>query len=299
MSTTPNGNIDVDALIHTLLNEKNGDETAEAPAVVEMPQTAETEPPVLADEETAAEEEPAAQPSVPAKAPKAKKNGRLRNLLEKKRVEEEEEEDAFFGLKPIGHYHMKDPKESRPTVTDEAESPAQEAETPQEKKPKNDEFPAVKAVAETITMQVVLPSGQAIPRTEQHTRVVPVVKVEEDSPVAEESPVEPSTEPERPMQTQLPDQLSLEEMVRVEDIEESTAPVEDDTTPEERYEQSRREKVREFTLRGEEEFNDPEEEVAAEEPEPEDLEVSFFVRETSRYRNRSLRVVICILPLFM
>ena len=174
---------------------------------------------------------------------------------------------ADWGLKPIGHYRngatlptapdatvvipeISTPDNTLPTTPKKAAKPATKVE-------QVDEFPAVVAVAETITMPVVLPSGVALPRGEEHTRIIPTGK-EEKKVVA--PPIVPV---EEEVDDQLPDQLSLEEMVRVEDIEptDGTVAVEEDIDPEERLQLAREEKVREFTLDGDqEEENDPEDE---------------------------------------
>ena len=173
---------------------------------------------------------------------------------------------ADWGLKPIGHYRngatlptAPDATVVIPEIPTVDNQPPAVAKTAQPVKKVNqvDEFPAVAAVAETITMQVVLPSGVALPRGEEHTRIIPNGN-EEKKVVA--PPIVPV---EEEVDDQLPDQLSLEEMVRVEDIEpaDGTAPAEEDMDPEERLQLAREEKVREFTLDGDqEEENDPEDE---------------------------------------
>ena len=185
---------------------------------------------------------------------------------------------ADWGLKPIGHYRAKD-SVPVPVVT---EAPAVVAAVPHAVPPQEkqapakgthvDEFPAVAAVAETITMQVVLPSGVALPRGEEHTRIVPTPKEEEAVPVRAAAPAVI----ELPDDEQLPDQLSLEEMVRVEDMvlpDDEVAAEDDNLDPEERLQLAREEKVREFTLDGEEEeANEPEDEpIEEEEAEIEDF----------------------------
>lgn len=188
---------------------------------------------------------------------------------------------ADWGLKPIGQYRANEEKVPVAETQVPASTPEKTAEplsdTPApvaaatEKEPARtahvDEFPAVTAVAETITMQVVLPSGVALPRGEAHTRIMPT-EVKEDAPVAVVEPPKPEVAKEE----QLPDQLSLEEMVRVEDIEPAEAVTTDevDMDPEERLQLAREEKVREFTLDGtEEEENAPEEESTEVEEETE------------------------------
>ncbi len=197
-----------------------------------------------------------------------KKKRGIFGVFGRKKQETEADEESWndWGLKPIGHYNSNAPE-------------PETAEAPEQAHPSElgvDEFPEVKAVADTITMQIVLPSGEVIPRKEKaekldQTRVVPDLSEVTDKPDAEAKPVdEPETEI-KSVAEQLPDQLSLEEMVRVEDIEptEDMPSLEDQADPEERLQRAREEKVREFTLNGdEEEENEPEEESQEEEEEP-------------------------------
>ena len=202
-----------------------------------------------------------------------------------------------FGVKPIGHYRNESDSPAVPAsagkvavpVNDPIEEPVRVADEPSNRR-SMDEFPAVRAAAETITMQVVLPSGVALPRADEHTRVMPTMTTE-DEPVAK------AAEPMAilPMDEQLPDQLSLEEMVRVEDIEPTdgeTAEPEEEMDPEERLQRTREEKIRAFTLDGEEEEeNEPEEEAEEEEvPEIEDFtgyQDTKTVETELKYRCRS------------
>ncbi len=174
-----------------------------------------------------------------------------------------------YGLKPIGQYRAgaaRPDQETKvvpivePTVEEKVPiSLAEESVQPQKNR-SMDEFPAVKVSAETITMQVVLPSGMALPRSEEHTRIVPDVSKAAETTMATPEAV---PEPILPMGDQLPDQLSLEEMVRVEDMESPEGvPEEAVTDPEEHLQRAREEKVRAFTLDGdEEEENEPEDEA--------------------------------------
>ena len=211
---------------------------------------------------------------------------------------------ADYGLKPIGHYRAKDAN-AQPGVSVGTDTVNREEESVRVADPKPaartnkahsmDEFPAVKAAAETITMQVVLPSGAALPRDEEHTRIMPTAVQSVDEPAA--PPVEPMVVKEE----QLPDQLSLEEMVRVEDIEPTEGqPVEVDETEEdieERLQRTREEKIREFTLNGEEEANEPEEESIEEEPEIEDFtgyQDTQVVENELKYRCRSTLLAVLL-----
>lgn len=174
-----------------------------------------------------------------------------------------------YGLKPIGQYRADAAQSDQETKVVPIVEPKVEEKVPmslaeesvQLKKNRSmDEFPAVKVSAETITMQVVLPSGMALPRSEEHTRIVPDVSKAAEATMATPEAV---PEPILPMEDQLPDQLSLEEMVRVEDVESLEGVSEEAVTdPEEHLQRTREEKVRAFTLDGdEEEENEPEDEA--------------------------------------
>ena len=195
--------------------------------------------------------------------PKQKRG--LFGLFKNKKPEAEPNEEEWndWGLKPIGHYSGDATAEidvNQPQVID----------------PGN-EFPAVKAVLDTITMQIVLPSGEEIPRKEkmEKTQVIPDVIETPAEPEVKAVLADDSLPVVIPDSDQLPDQLSLEEMVRVEDIEpaEGEELPEDDEDIEERLQRTREEKVREFTLDGdEEEENEPEEEISEEEEEEPEIE---------------------------
>lgn len=297
--------VNVDELVDFLIKRREGTEE-EPPKTEESPQaepisetTIAPEPEVVEEPkpviEPEAENEPVkvyepeivAQPEIspePAKVQEPQKTTKKRFSLFKRRDADDENEDnwADWGLKPLGR------TEEEETVAEESVPAVQEPAAPQ---PLDmDELPAVKAVAETITMQVVLPSGEAVPKVDSATRVVSIGDKDEAPPAA----VLPEIEDE---DDQLPDQLSLEEMVRVEDIEpaEGDEIEEVDEDPQIRLQRSREEKVREFVLGGgEEELNEPEEEVV-EEDEEEDPELEDFtgyqdtkaVAVELQYRQRS------------
>lgn len=310
-------NYNIDDLVNTLLKERES--AAPSPTEVDA-----------ADDETSAEVQPEETPSVPTEEKSAAANmsatpPKTAEPMTPPAVAEEETEDvgkrrkrlfgrkkedtasfeaqwADYGLKPIGQYQskaasltplpdvQKDEEPVDATLPSVEVNEAVEAEAPQAM----DEFPAVKAVSDTITMQVVLPSGVAMPRAEQHTRVVPDVSRADELFEEPKPKSAPKSEPVLvlPTDEQLPDQLSLEEMVRVEDIEpaEGDAP-EEDVDPEERLQRTREEKIRAFTLDGEEEENEPDEEpVAEEEPEIEDFtgyQDTEVVAAELKYRCRS------------
>lgn len=237
-------------------------EPAPEPEVVPEPAPVPVAVPIKSDAEEQELEALVIPTSSVEKKPKAKKRFSLFGRRDRD-VEEDEESWADWGLKPLGHH-------------DEEEIKAEPvADLPQENEPQPldmDELPAVKAVAETITMQVVLPSGEAVPKADAATRVISVATEEKEMPAAPIITV--STEED----DQLPDQLSLEEMVRVEDIE-SLEGVETETSDEDpaaRLQRAREEKVRVFLLGGdEEEPNEPEEEVVEESEEEEPVVEEF------------------------
>lgn len=314
--------VNVDELVDFLIKRRQGvvpdDEVPVSSAQAESnvrpePEVASQPEPVAVEPEKIpmAEEIPAQdQPSEPEPAPEtvlfmeseetvpaqpAKKKKRF-SLFGRRKQEVEETDDDWddWGLTPLGS-RTEEPEE--PTVPPVAE---EESSTPQ---PLDmDELPAVKAVAETITMQVVLPSGEAVPSADPATRVIPVVE-EKAAPAASQKDdsntvvVTPSTPEEDDDDDQLPDQLSLEEMVRVEDIEpaEGMEDANADEDPQARLQRSREEKVREFVLGGgEEETNEPDEEVVAptdaEEPEVTDFtgyQDTKAVATELRYRQRT------------
>ncbi len=296
-------NIDLDALVDTLLRERQEGASAErenksgepekSVAPVTPPHTEEPEetlPPVQRPAEAPAKaavavkepEETPPEPAglvVPAERPKSpQKRKPLRELFRRKvdndPAEDEDWED--WDLKPIGHYRAEyerdpaTPVESVPEPESAPEEPTAPALSPEE-------FPPVQAVAETITMPVVLPSGLAA------TRVIPTAN--------KPAQLAPAPEPEPPVDDQLPDQLSLEEMVRVEDIGPEMPPEPSD--PEELVQRARQERIRDFAFNGdEEEANEPDEEAAPEPAEPvlEDFtayEYTKAVQEELLYRTRT------------
>lgn len=319
-----NERYNIDDLVNTLLKERqsvspspsvgeaiaaDNDTAAEAVQAVQTAEEPSAAKPDSAVEETMATAQGTAEsitPPAPATVKsEADTSGKKRKKLFGRKKEDTasfETQWADYGLKPIGQYQSKASSVTpKPEVKKEIE-PVEEApisavtkDVVEPDEPRSmDEFPAVKAVADTITMQVVLPSGAALPRAKQHTRVVPEI------PIADEvvsQPIQESVSASEPVivlpvDEQLPDQLSLEEMVRVEDIE----PVEGETAaeeidPEERLQRAREEKIRAFTLDGEEEENEPDEEpVAEEEPDIEDFtgyQDTQVVAAELKYRCRS------------
>ncbi len=312
--------VDVDELVAQLLRDRNGEPEPvapkEEPAVADEPAAVVPEEDIIVYETAPAEEEPVAEPEtvdvaevqeeVPAEpetqpaeeeTPKAevpKKKRGLFGLFGRKKQEDESGEEQWndWDLKPIGHYNGEEPAEDvQEQVTDPSELGV-------------NEFPAVKAVAETITMPIVLPSGEAVPKKEklEKTQVIPDLSAVTEKSETEEKTVSQQEPKAETHSDQLPDQLSLEEMVRVEDIQpaEETAPAEDDEDVEERFQRAREEKVREFTLAGEEEEeNEPEEESAEEPEEPEiedftDYQDTKAVAEELLYRQRTSFVTLVL-----
>ena len=200
--------------------------------------------------------------------PMPKKKRGIFGVFSRKKAEEEDDDDwSEWDLKPIGHYRT---TETEDTVS-ESETPveAEEQQHNDSETLSDDEFPAVRVAAETITMQVVLPSGEALPRRDDATRVLPLEHIAESA--ADETPVKVIEPEQTVVDDQLPDQLSLEEMVRVEDIEpvEGEPSVDADEDPEERLQRAREEKVRYFTLEEEEESNEIAEQVSESEEDEE------------------------------
>ena len=205
-------------------------------------------PAVAADPEPMTEAEPEEE-EVVVPMPAKKKRGLFGLFGRKEEDNDGEEEETWndWGLKPIGHYQAGEAAVEEDDVL--LVQPEEEAE--EESDPLSvDEFPAVRAVAETITMPVVLPSGMAVNRVDEKTRIIPQVASEQE-PAPQEAVVPVAESHDE----QLPDQLSLEEMVRVEDMEpvEGMEDIDPDEAPEVRLQRNREEKVREFTLSGEEE----------------------------------------------
>lgn len=319
MSDAQKGKYDIDELVKSLLLERQSDlpdlpdetdaeETEELSPLLELDETEEVEAeateeePIVSPvteakkdapkEEEEPQEEPAAEPTPPVKvettAPAPKKRRRLfaRKMDDTASIEQSWSD---YGVQPIGSSRRGESLDAPADVTE----PTTEEDvcvTPPKKNETVDEFPAVRATAETITMQVVLPSGAAIPRGDEHTRVIPQAADEADE-VAAPAPVADTPVP--PADDQLPDQISLEEMVRVEDIEtdgDEPTDDQDDMDPEERLHRNREERVRVFTLDEEEEENEPEEEAVEAEPEIEDFtgyQDTQTVAEELKYRCRS------------
>ena len=236
--------------------EETEPEVQVAPSAEAAPVAEKNEPPVATVKPVVAE------PAIAEKAPQKRKKLFGRKMEDTAAIERSW---ADWGLKPIGHYRTGEalPVQEAASAAAVATTviPTAIASAPTAPKIKDvDEFPAVAAVAETITMQVVLPSGVALPRGEAHTRIIPA------EPEEAKAIVPPAAPAVTEVDEQLPDQLSLEEMVRVEDIEptDDAVAVAEDMDPEERLQRAREEKVREFTLGGaEEEENEPDEEPAA------------------------------------
>ena len=275
-------NIDLDALVDTLLRERQGDAAGQSvspPAEIQAEDKPTSEPDKVPIPEPDTPSAPTIEPqsACPASVPSSvedgtdvarpqptdsRKKASLKGLFRRKNkaqpeTEVEDEGWSDWDLKPIGHYRVGDePAPASDVELIVEEVPAKESPSAASM----DEFPPVQAVAETITMPVVLPSGMPVSR-EDATRVIPV-KNSQPAP-------EPEPEPEPLPDDQLPDQLSLEEMVRVEDIDPEAPEPEEE--PEELLQRARQERIRDFTFNGEEEeANEPEEEV-----EPEDSPVYY------------------------
>ena len=112
--------------------------------------------------------------------PMPKKKRGIFGVFSRKKAEEEDDDDwSEWDLKPIGHYRT---TETEDTVS-ESETPveAEEQQPNDSETLSDDEFPAVRVAAETITMQVVLPSGEALPRRDDATRVLPLEHIAESA----------------------------------------------------------------------------------------------------------------------
>ena len=222
----------------------------------------------LEDGSDSAEETNSGEDVLSPVPPMPKKKRGIFGVFSRKKAEDEDDDDwSEWDLKPIGHYRT---TETEDTVS-ESETPveAEEQQHNDSEPLSDDEFPAVRVAAETITMQVVLPSGEALPRRDDATRVLPLEHIAESA--VDETPVKVIEPEQTVVDDQLPDQLSLEEMVRVEDIEpvEGEPSVDSDEDPEERLQRAREEKVRYFTLEEEEESNEIAEQVSESEEDEE------------------------------
>ena len=297
-------NIDLDALVDTLLRERQGDAAGQSlspPAEIQAEDKPTSEPDKVPIPEPETPSAPTMEPqsACPASVPSSvedgtdvarpqptdsRKKASLKGLFRRKNkaqpeTEVEDEGWSDWDLKPIGHYRVGDePAPASDVELIVEEVPAKESPSAASM----DEFPPVQAVAETITMPVVLPSGMPVSR-EDATRVIPV-KNSQPAP-------EPESEPEPLPDDQLPDQLSLEEMVRVEDIDPEAPEPEEE--PEELLQRARQERIRDFTFNGEEEeANEPEEEVEPEEDESEIEDYTSYedtkaVQLELQYRSRT------------
>lgn len=286
-------------------------EPEEAP---EQPVAADPEPITEEPTETAEPVVEKTEEPAPAKPTKEKKKKKEKKSLFARRTREPEdtpeEEWADWGLKPIGHYKVKEGEQPDLPAEDVPAAPAPVDATPQETAPKAveapqveetpddvteetdfhrqeapavDEFPSVQPVDETITMTLQIPVPADATR---------IIDVSSALPAKETAEEKPTPEPEE-IGDQLPDQLSMEEMVRVEDMEEQPEGVDED--PNRRLQRTRLEKIREFTINGEEEEeNEPEEEAIPDQPE-EEPEIEDFtgyedtkaVQHELRYRCRT------------
>lgn len=323
MSDAKKGKYDIDELVSTLLSERRSD-TADLPDEVdedvtdgEMPlivdsadmtaedtdEEGEGEPSQLLeldemDEVVATEEkeepftprivEPVEETFDESSAPPKKRRRLFARKIDDTATIEQSWSD--YGVQPIGKGRRGKPIEEPIATPPAVEEEQVRTDSPAKKSADVDEFPAVRTTADTITMQVVLPSGEAIPRGDEHTRVIPTAGDES----AEDVPPTPAAQVSVPAaDDQLPDQISLEEMVRVEDIEsdEDAPAAEEDVDPETRLQITREERARVFTLAGdEEEENEPEEEAMEPDAEIEDFtgyQDAETVSEELKYRCRA------------
>lgn len=304
MSDTNQNRYNIDELVDALLSERKPDVSPAAvePEEEEVETTPILEPAEMSpEEEESAEEpaelldfddveEPADEETLPEEetppAPKKRRGWFGRKMDDTASIERTW---ADYGVQPLG-------RRGRGNTPAEEEAPegllideeAVRVDEPERSGALVDEFPEVKASAETITMQVVVPAKTEPDGDAGRTRVIPM----QDDEKKVETPAEPVIIVAD--DDQLPDQISLEEIVRVEDIEPDEGelpPEENPMDPEDRLQMNREEKVREFTLDGdEEEENEPEEEPIPEETEIEDFtgyQDTQTVADELKYRCRS------------
>lgn len=278
--------------------EQEAEQQPEPEAMVESEANSEPEIEVKPEAKLEPEAEVASDLTpAPQRETKEKTKKPKRGLFGRRRHEQEtadEEEWADWDLKPIGHYKIAEANkpvvEQSPMVaettadadvmllTQDVSAEVTEEPTEETQKPVEavDEFPSVQPVDETITMPIPMPVGA--------TRVIDVS--EKITVNKEEPPVQPELIEEEVQQ--LPDQLSMEEMVRVEDMEEQPEGMDED--PGQRLQRTRLEKIREFTINGEEEEeNEPEEEAVTEEPEEEPEIEDFTSYEDTKAVQHELR----------
>lgn len=283
---TSRGNIDLDELVNTLLQEKaavpHESSRPTAVAVAELADEPIAPPENLVGmqyedtyaEEASAQEVPVQEEEPPVLVTPVKKE-RKRRFGRRPEQEQSEEEWADWGLSPIGHYRAQEEQAAEEPLVVTASEPIDElpdivADAPpqEEAAPAQDEFPTVTAVAETITLPIpIIKPDEDMEKTRVISAMPSAVAPQADDGATRVIGEQPPEAPEPSL-----DQLSLEELVRVEDIEDAPVP---DVDAEEALRRSREERVREFTLSGEEEeTNEPEEEAeeeAYEEPEIEDF----------------------------
>ncbi len=267
--------IDLDALVDSLIREKEISHpaetavaTAEVPAKEEKPAIPAVQEPALtpADLCRFAEEE-----EMP---PYDEKKSRKKFGFGKKRREEAEEDDIWsdWGLKPIGHYRVED--DSTFSAVTAPEVPVTAPEVPVSAPEVPASAPEVPASSRT---QSAVPSP-SVEERDEFPAVIPAAREQAEPPVdlsatrivsdGKVAPSAPVPEPEETAGTELPDQLTLEEIARVEDIDDSVSSPSVQEA-EEQFHRVREEKIRGFVINGEmEELNDPEEEAS---PYPEDM----------------------------
>lgn len=319
MSDANENKYNIDELVNTLLSERRSEVlevTAEpkaeernsedestlpvrsAPMMSEDAEGEQSAEPKLLDLSAADEsvEDTASEKEMIVSTPTPKK----RRGLFRRRIEDTatiEQSWVDYGVKPIGHSRTEESaSEADVSTASQSDEAVARTETPVQTGVAVDEFPEVKASAETITMQVVLPSGATVPHGDEHTRVIPAKA--EDAKSSKSTAVAPMVTTSE--EDQLPDQISLEEIVRVEDINPHAegATEEADVDPEIRLQITREEKVREFTFEGdEEEENEPEEEMTAEAADIEDFtgyQDTKVVADELKYRCRSTLLTLIV-----
>lgn len=271
------GSIDLDALVRSLVKERESSPENPAAEVSLTAATATVEPekesfsapveekrPASTEAETAepVEEDAVYEPPllcVTEAAPSRREKKRREKKKRRKEPEVAVEDWADWGLMPIGHSGS---SAHSGLLADIPESPSDE---PRPVEPTEKEQPP----EETVDAPVETAAPAAEPSAGETQEELAATRVIAE-PVTEKG-IQAPAEKIFSGTEELPDQLSLEELVRVETVDDD---ISGELSPEEQLRQTRQEKIRDFVLAGEEEMNEPEEE--AEEPEEELPEIEDF-----------------------
>lgn len=242
------------ALAGRTVTSSMADATPEVEAEV-VPMDADPAPQSFADATSDEDEAPVEEAPAPVVAPVRKRKKLFARKVEDTETLEQSWSD--WGVTPIGSKRNEEATASADVVGNDEDNTS--VADPVERYAMPEDFPAVSATTETTEIQ------GTIPRDDDSTRVIVATDIE--TKLAVDVPID--------VEEQLPDQLSLEEMVRVEDIETDGEPDQMETEPldpEEKLQRSREEKVREFTLNGEEEESESDGAL----PEEEEVEIEDY-----------------------